>query len=67
MVATEDPSNSPSRDEFAQMVMDALKDAGDQRDAIYDKEEFRLAFTSNDSEDEGSLNLRRIIVRATWR
>ena len=41
---------APSPDKFAKMVVAALKDAGDQREAIYEKMDFQLRFIEGGQE-----------------
>ncbi|MCA9222387.1 MAG: hypothetical protein KDA71_18800 [Planctomycetales bacterium] len=47
---------TPSKDRFAKMLMQALRDAGDTRQIEYDAEEFRLLL-SDDGDDAGFINL----------
>lgn len=40
----------PSRDKFAKMMMDAIRQAGEQRPLVYDKDEFRLIVEGPDGQ-----------------
>lgn len=49
----------PNKDTFAQMLMDALKQAGDQREVRYNKADFQLTFLK-DGQENGLANLHNI-------
>jgi hypothetical protein len=49
----------PSPEKFATMLLDRLRQAGDRRQGVYDKDDFRLVFTE-DGKQAGILNLRNL-------
>jgi hypothetical protein len=59
MVTFDSPSPRMSHDAFAQKLMQKLRDAGDQRQARYDKVEFRLLFY-REGRSIGYANLRNL-------
>jgi len=59
MVTFDSPTPRMSHDAFAQKLMQKLRDAGDQRQARYDKVEFRLLFY-REGRSIGYANLRNL-------
>lgn len=52
---------TPSEDKFAQLMMKIMREIGDQRQASYDKAEFRLTL-SEDGEEAATINLRNLYI-----
>lgn len=52
---------TPSEDKFAQLMMKMMREVGDQRQASYDKAEFRLTL-SEDGEESATINLRNLYI-----
>ena len=52
---------TPSEDKFAQLMIKMLREVGDQRQATYDKAEFRLTF-SEDGDETATINLRNLYI-----
>jgi hypothetical protein len=52
---------TPSEDKFAQLMMKMLREVGDQRQASYDKAEFRLTL-AEDGEETATINLRNLYI-----
>lgn len=53
--------NQAEREQFARLVIDGLKKAGDDREVVFDADAFQLQF-QNDGEDCGVLNLSNLFI-----
>ena len=52
----------PSRSEFAEQFVERLRNAGDQREIVFDEEEFRIIFESGDENTKGVLHLSNLYL-----
>lgn len=52
---------TPSEDKFAQLMMKMMREVGDQRQAAYDKAEFRLTL-SEVGDESATINLRNLYI-----
>ena len=55
-------SDFPSKEEFAQLFMERLRSAGEEREISYDADEFRILFNGGTDSSKGTINLSNLYL-----